>query len=362
VQPAGSSLNFFRQASRLDKSSFSLSTGFRSALFVATPMVVGVATGHLEYLFAGLGAFFLAQTEGPHSALSGWILLVACGTESAAFGLGTLAATTNFLLPMWLGIAVFLILLGRENPQWANVATFTAITFAVGIGLPGDSIPVAVERTYLGLLGSLFALLGAEIHRWIASRATTARPRSGQATAAALSRGQTVEAALAIALASALGFALGLEIRLPRDFWVIITIIFAVRPTLEMTLGDTYLRVGGTVVGAAIAAALTLEMTSLYVLVPLLFVFLLLAFSSRGVNVGLVQIFIVPYIVILLNILYPNQWEFALYRAVDAAIGGALAIGTVYVLVGLRKLRKRLQEDRAGSGLGAGHASPGQGR
>jgi hypothetical protein len=191
---------------RLDRSAFSLSTGLRGAGFVAIPIVVGAVTGHLEYLFAALGAFFLTQTEGPHSNVPGWILLVACGTESAAFGVGTLVATTNFLLPVWLAIALSIILLGRRNTRWLTVAPFTAITFTVGIGLPGASIPVALERTYLGLIGGVLALSGAELQRWLTSRKHSTEPRVSPPPTPQMSWSQTAQSAVAIGVASALGW------------------------------------------------------------------------------------------------------------------------------------------------------------
>jgi uncharacterized membrane protein YccC len=132
---------------------------------------------------------------------------------------------------------------------------------------------------------------------------------------------------------------------------VVLTIIFAVRPTFGLTLNDTVDRVGGTAIGAAIAAAIVLEASSLYVLVPLLVGFLVLAISSRGVNVGLVMIFVVPYVVILLNIVYPSQWEYALYRIVDVAIGGALALVTVAVLEALHRISRRLKREGSWKGL-----------
>jgi hypothetical protein len=338
---------FFHELTRLDRSSFSLSIGLRAATFLVAPIIVGIATGQIEFLFAGLGAFFLAQTEGQRSTLPWHVLLVACATESAALGLGTLAATTNFLLPVILGIALFVGLLARGSARWANVGTFTAVTFTIGIALPGDSIPAAIERTYLALIGGMFAVSGVELHRLVAAHSTRAPPKPVVPGPQPLSWLEVVKGAAAIAVAGALGFTLGLEFKLPRDFWVVVTVIFVVHPSIRMTLTDTTLRVGGTIVGALIAAAITFETHSTWVLVPLLYAFAVLMFSTRGVNVGIVQVPLVPYIIILLNLIYPSQWEFAFYRILEVVIGAALAIATVYVLEALDALPGKLRRKGA---------------
>jgi Fusaric acid resistance protein-like len=335
------------ELTRLDWSAFSLSTGFRAAAFLVTPVLVGLITGHIEFLFAAVGAFFLTQTEGQRSTLPWYVLLVACATESAAIGLGTLAATTNLLLPVLLGIAIFVALSLRMSARWAVVGNFTAITFAIGIALPGDSIPAAIERTYLTLIGGLFAVCGVELHRFLAARSSRASTKPVLPAPKPFSRFEVVKGAAAIAVTGALGFALGLDLKLPRDFWVVATIILAMHPNIRGTLSDTSLRIGGTVVGALIAAAITFETHSPWVLVPWLFVFAVLMFSTRGVNVGLVQVPLVPYLVILLNLIYPSQWEFAFYRILEVAIGGGLAIAAVYVLNALDVLPGKLKRKGA---------------
>ena len=60
---------------------------------------------------------------------------------------------------------------------------FTAIVFAVGMGLPGYSIQSAGLRTLFSLIGTLWALLGIEIHRFVVSHRTQlSRPVTTVAT------------------------------------------------------------------------------------------------------------------------------------------------------------------------------------
>jgi uncharacterized membrane protein YccC len=91
----------------------------------------------------------------------------------------------------------------------------------------------------------------------------------------------------------------------------------------------------------AIAGAITVEMSNTYLLEGLLLVFAVAMFAVRGVNLGLSQVLITPFIIILLNLLYPGQWQLAGIRILDVTIGGAIAILTVY-LVRIGILARRL--------------------
>jgi uncharacterized membrane protein YccC len=152
-----------------------------------------------------------------------------------------------------------------------------------------------------------------------------------------MSRSERARSAVLLEIVCAVGFAIGLVLGLPRDFWVVLTIIVSVRPRLSLTFSFTSLMAIGTIIGAFMAAAVTLETSDVYVLLPLMLAFAVLMFASRGVNIALVQIFVVPFIIILLNIIYPGEWYLALYRILEVAIGLVLAIIAVYLLGLIKK-------------------------
>jgi len=158
------------EITRLDRSNFSASHGFRAAVIVVAPLVLGFATGRPEFVFAALGAMFVTNTEGPNAApLPLPTLLLACFTEASAFGLGTLASLTGFLAIPLVGLGVFVPLATFDSRTSAQVGKLTAIFFAVGVGLPGGSTGAAFERLWLSLLGGLLAFLGAWLHRSLTS-------------------------------------------------------------------------------------------------------------------------------------------------------------------------------------------------
>ena len=327
---------FFKDIRRLDKSAFNLTVGLRAAAFVIVPIIVGFATQQPALLFASLGTVFLTFTERFIPTLPSRILLLVCCTEAAAFGVGTLTATTGHLLsPLLLGIGVFVALFAWSYTKWAAVGMFTAIVFAVGVGLPGYSIQSAGLRTFFSLIGMLWALLGIEIHRFVTShRIQISGPVSTVAAIGekqSMPRLETLRSALLIGIASALGYAIGLVLGLPRDFWIVITIIFAVRPNPNLTITFVSMMVMGTIAGSVIGAVITLETSNHYLLLALLFSFVAVLLAVIGVNVILIQIFLVPFIIILLSIYYPGQWYISLFRILDVAIGGAIAVAMVYL-------------------------------
>jgi Fusaric acid resistance protein-like len=334
---------FVNNITRLDRSSFSLVTGIRAGAFVVVPLLFGPAIGIVGAAFAALGGMWLTNTEGSKSPTPAWVLLVACLTESAAVGLGTVSGTAGAITPVLVGIGVFLPMLVHGNPRWTRVGTFTAITFAVGVGLPGG-LAAATQRAFFSFLGTLWVLLGIEMHRYLANRKSHGRdegrnqkerPNPGHSEL----HPDALRNAVTIGAASAIGFWIGMTLGLPRDFWVVITIILAVQPSFNSTLAFTSSMLLGTIIGAVLGAAVIIGSSDTYIQLLFLSVFAVLMFATRGVNVALVQVFLAPFIILLLYQIYLGHANFAEARVVDVLIGGLVSVATVYVL-GLGAIRK----------------------
>jgi Fusaric acid resistance protein-like len=347
---------FLKDIRSLDKSAFSITVGLRAAAFVIAPIIVGFAIKQPNLLLVALGSIFLTNTERALPTIPSRILLVACFTEAASFGLGTLAAITShhhLLSLILLGFAVFAALFVWAITKWAAIGMFTAIIFAIGVALSGYSIQSAGLRTLFSLIGMLWALLGIEIQRFVLSHRRIQQQLSESESAAAASEQQqplptprlaALRSAFIIGIASAIGYTIGLVLGLPRDFWIIVTIIVAIQPngSNSLTITLTLMRIIGTIVGALIAALITLETSNPYLLLALLFSFAVVVFATMRVNLIFTQIFLVPFIIILLNIYHANEWYFSFIRILDVAIGGAIAVAMVY-LSGLRLTFSRRQ-------------------
>jgi uncharacterized membrane protein YccC len=153
---------------------------------------------------------------------------------------------------------------------------------------------------------------------------------------------ETFRQALLTGIAATVGLAIGLSLGLPRDIWILITVIITIRPTVGPTINSTIILVVGTVTGAMIAAAATLFTSSVDILGRLLFVFAFGMFSFRLVNQALYQMFLTPFLIVLLNLIFPGSWWFALVRIADVMVGGGVAIATVYFLMfGTRSYGRR---------------------
>jgi uncharacterized membrane protein YccC len=337
---------------RIDRSAFSINVGLRAGIFVSAPLLLGLLTGQKELVYSTLGAWFLTNAAGPRTAPTPLkLVFVACFTEAFAFGLGTLSSTTGFIAILLIGIGVFLAMLLGAKPGWAQVGTFTAIFFAVGVGLPGGSISDAGDRLVLSLLGGLWGFLGIGLRSYFASRR---KSRSGvgsssknalaetiSKTKSLTNQSDAIKRAMTVGAASAVGLAVGLLLGLPRDFWIVVTIILALRPSIPATINFSSMIVVGTLAGTLIAALITFEALNDYLLWVFLLAFSLAFYATRGMNLGLSQVFMTPFIIVLLNILYPGHWQLAELRILDVAIGGALAVLTALILENRRLTRLR---------------------
>lgn len=333
---------FFKDIIHLDKSSFSLTAGLRAAAFIIAPIILAFVIQQPALFLAAIGAIVLTATAKMLPTVPSRILLLACFTDAASFGLGTLAATTGHLFsPVLLGIAVFAALAVWANTKWAAVGMYTAIIFTIGVGLPGFSIQSAGLRTLFSLIGMLWALLGVEIHRFALSHRRI--QLSGSESAAITTEEQqqqpstprlaALRSALPIGIVSALGYTVGFVLGLPRDFWIVVPIILAIRPTSStLTMTFTSMMIIGTIAGALIATVIILETNNHYLLLALLFSFAVVVFATLGVSITLTQIFLVPFVIILLNLYYPGQWYLPFIRILNVAIGAATAVAVVYLL------------------------------
>ena len=158
----GAAGSFFADITRVDRSSLSVQTGFRAAILAITPLVLGLAIRPASVGLRHPGRNDSPNTEGPPAtALPLSVVLLACFTEPLAFSLGTLVGLSGLFAVPLVGVGVFIARLSVGNPRLAPVGTFTAIFFAVGVGLPGGSVPDAWVRLWICLAGAFWALLGA---------------------------------------------------------------------------------------------------------------------------------------------------------------------------------------------------------
>jgi hypothetical protein len=325
---------------RIHTEAFSITRGIRAAIIAILPIIISLAINQPVFSLATLGTTFIAYTEAQNSTITRKYLLIACLTQATAFVLGILASATGPILsPILLAIVVTTILVARVNLKWQSIATYSAITFAVGLGITGYSGNMVLATGFMALtalMGGLLGLFGIELQRLFVQKAknqTTAvlQPQKQ------LSYLDAVKNAALIGVASAIGYAIGLALGLPRDFWVVITIIAVIKPNLNSAIAITSMRLIGTLAGGLIAVIAVIEPNIPLLQLVLLFFFATLMFATRGVNYAIVQVFLVPYVIILLNFAYPGAWYFVIYRVLDVTLGCVIALSAVFLVSAFSK-------------------------
>ncbi len=140
--------------------------------------------------------------------------------------------------------------------------------------------------------------------------------------------------ALRVGLATAFSVIICKLFHLPHGFWVTLTVVVILKPDFGSTLQRAFQRIGGTIIGAALATVLAVTIHSKFVLLILIILMVFAAISFITVNYGFATIFITPLVVLLLNLANPNveDWQITGIRILDTIIGGGLALVGGYLL------------------------------
>lgn len=125
----------------------------------------------------------------------------------------------------------------------------------------------------------------------------------------------------------AVGVAIDRIVGLPRGYWVPLTVLFVLRPDFGSTFMRGVARYGGTAIGAVAATALTaLLAPGDYVLVALATVFAAGVYTFFYANYALFTASITACIVFVVAFSGVDEYTAILDRALDTAIGAALAL------------------------------------
>jgi uncharacterized membrane protein YccC len=120
----------------------------------------------------------------------------------------------------------------------------------------------------------------------------------------------------------------------PYEHWLTITFIVTMQPYFAQTFTRALERIGGTVLGGLIAAAMALVFTTPLALNAAMVIWLMMAISLRYVSFGLFITVLTPMIVLLVETAQPGEspWVVAGMRALFTVIGGVIALAGSYLL------------------------------
>lgn len=139
--------------------------------------------------------------------------------------------------------------------------------------------------------------------------------------------------ALRMGVFMALGVLLYLALNPDHGYWITLTILVILKPDFGGTIERTYYRVLGTVVGGILGALLAATIhfdPLLYLLMAILGV---LAFSQLPNNYGLFVILLTPFVILLIDLSQPGNWEIAGIRILNTLIGGIMALVATYLFL-----------------------------
>lgn len=320
---------------QFDRSRIDPVLGVTVAVAIALPVALAVTTDltAAAVIFA-LGAFnvFLG-TGGLPSRNRARSAGLSWGLNAAGLGLGTLVSTLGFaqLPAIALGIAAFSSARLLSFGRWPAITS--AGLFAIGVGLPNASIPIAGDRFLLALLGGIWALaLGAAI-AW--ARPRVSRPPTTQLPApppAGLSFSSVLVAAAATGIASALSYAAANALGLPHDYWTMLTVVVVFQTGILAAISSSVVRVVGTTVGALVGGALAAILVGPVGLTVVVAALAGVTMAIRPASPSVYVALLTPFVIVLLSISFPSGWTLAEGRVLDTLVGSGFALAATAVL------------------------------
>jgi hypothetical protein len=343
---AGASLRETPRASlahdivHVDPHGLDLGYGVRAGAFTVVPLFLGLAFGQtLAGVLVTLGTLNVLLVQAPRPDTTPFrVLALAVATNALAWAVGTVVGTTSGPAEWVLvGSAVTLILLTKRHPLFNQLAVITAVMFVVAVGLPGG-LGVALPHAGLVLVGGTWALVAIALPLAV-RRITGGASEPPTAPASSLLPVPTsVSFALTLGTTVAVGLAFGQVLGLPRDYWIMLTILAAVRPELLNTFEFAVMRVVGTVAGAAVAYEVSRSTADPWFLAAIVVVTAASTFALRAVNYTTYAVSLTIFLVLLLDLAYGGGPQLAVDRVLATGIGGAFALVAGVALV-LEKVR-----------------------
>ncbi len=141
--------------------------------------------------------------------------------------------------------------------------------------------------------------------------------------------------ALRLGITLSIGFICYRLTNLPMGYWITLSIMFVLKPNLGGTFVRFFQRVGGTLLGAAIAAILLATIASKPILDIIIILNVFFGVALIAVNYGSSVVFFSIFVLLIADMTDLNDamgWQFAILRIVNTLIGAGMAFGTHYLL------------------------------
>ena len=314
-------------------------SGLRAALAATLPFIAGQVFGKPAVgLMIGLGGLYVSLVDKLGATLR-TLLLGTLAVAAAALAGSLVGGASSFVaVPLMFLVAFLFGMLPIYGEVAGNLGYIVTLVYAVGQGLPAPlrgGLEHLLEFGSGGLWAITLTLLLWKLRKNLGDTAAgdenapQEAPSSSNANKSLRShltlKSPVFTHALRLALASAIAVALFRGFRLEHGYWLILTVLVIVKPDYADTRKRVYERVFGSILGGLLAIALALFVRNVVALDILLVLFARLAFSHSPRNYGLYTLFLTPFVVLMINIAAPGDWQVALTRIFETIGGGALA-------------------------------------
>jgi uncharacterized membrane protein YccC len=140
---------------------------------------------------------------------------------------------------------------------------------------------------------------------------------------------------LRLSISLSLGVIIYSTTHLLMGYWVTLTVMLVLKPNLGVTFTRFFQRVGGTILGALIAAILLFAVSSQPILDIIIMLTVFLGVALMAANYGSSVVFSSIFILLIADMTDINNtmgWKFAGFRILNTCIGAGLAFGSHYLL------------------------------
>jgi uncharacterized membrane protein YccC len=138
--------------------------------------------------------------------------------------------------------------------------------------------------------------------------------------------------ALRLGVSLSIGVILYSITNLPMGYWVTLTIMLVLKPNLGATFQRFFQRVGGTILGAVLAAIILLAIASKPILDIIIVIMVFFGVALIGFNYGYSVVFLSIFILLITDTSSSTGWQFAEVRVLNTLIGAGLAFGSHYFI------------------------------
>jgi uncharacterized membrane protein YccC len=138
--------------------------------------------------------------------------------------------------------------------------------------------------------------------------------------------------ALRLGVSLSIGVILYSVTKLPMGDWITLTTMLVLKPNLGATFQRFFQRVGGTILGAVIAAIILVAIASKPVLDIIIVITVFFGVALIGFNYGYSVVFLSIFILLITDTSNSTGWQFAEIRVLNTLIGAGLAFGSHYFI------------------------------